>query len=166
MHHSRGRPLWEVDQWLSISCLREICCRFATYVSFTIHTLVQEIRYMLSKSNTIWIYKKNPTVFPTNKSCICHSCFPLNSVFFEAPCRHQYHCWVGSDVLSDIPGGQGGPTTREPTQYSIHYPCTRIWTSKNQGSSVKFKVHKKGDPNLQKGSLIGDPVWHSVTRGP
>ena len=67
--------------------VREICCRFATYVSFTFHTLVQEIRYMLSKSNTIWIYKKNPTVFPTNKSCICHSCFPLNSVFFEAPCR-------------------------------------------------------------------------------
>ena len=60
----------------------EICCRFVTYVSFTFHTLVQEIRYMLSKSNTIWIYKKNHTVFPTNKSCIFHSCFPLNSVFF------------------------------------------------------------------------------------
>ena len=44
---------------------------------------------MLSKSNTIWIYKKNPTVFPTNKSCICHSCFPLNSVFFEAPCTSR-----------------------------------------------------------------------------
>ena len=31
--------------------------------------------------------KNNPTVFPTHKSCICHSCFPLNSVFFEAPCN-------------------------------------------------------------------------------
>ena len=32
--------------------VREICCRFATYVSFIFHTLVQEIKYMLSKSNT------------------------------------------------------------------------------------------------------------------
>ena len=88
MHHSRGRPLWEVDQWLSISCLREICCRFATYVSFIFHALVQEIRYVyvVKKQHDLDL-SKNPSVFPTHKSCICHSCFPLNSVFFEAPCR-------------------------------------------------------------------------------
>ena len=87
MHHSRGRPLWEVDQWLSISCLREICCRFATYVSFIFHALVQEIRYVyvVKKQHDLDL-SKNPSVFPTHKSCICHSCFPLNSVFFEAPC--------------------------------------------------------------------------------
>ena len=28
--------------------------------------------------------------------------------------RHRYHCWVGSEVLADMPGGLGGPT-----QYSI-----------------------------------------------
>ena len=75
---------------------------------------------------------KNPIGFPTNQSCISHSWFSLNSVFFETPCTRP---WLFARVRASWWQHQGKGESQEYEQCGTsnvsNYVCfSLLWMAR------------------------------------
>ena len=77
--------------------------------------------------------------------------------------RHHYHCWVGSEVLSDRPGGLDGPT-----QYSILNTLPLEPNPRNLGIIIDVGLGVRGAVRYTRGSRWSHSILNTqyFTLGP